>query len=297
MVNVLKGGLGKSTLTKNAAAVLGQKYRVLVVDCDDNGHLTKHLGFKDEFRGGSKLYEYLDPVDDTELSDMIYDTGFNFDLLHSTKRMGHVELEMQNTANPERVLKQDVVDPLLGAEYDYILFDTPANKSLMTRNAAAATGNLIIPLVPGEQSKDGLTATIERLHTEFNQRLSDGMNLLAIVPNMINGRIDHNNNHRELLETLNTHPQQMVQDAIPNFARLPAEVWDAIDNGELDSNPKPGIRKDAALDQAEPVTHGNGGTDPVPYFTELADIIRRGGVRRRDSIAEEVIDNNEMVRV
>lgn len=296
-VNVLKGGLGKSTITKNTAAVLGQKYRTLVVDVDDNGHLTKHLGFKEQFRQGNKLYEYLDPLDDVELDDLIYETGFGFDLLHSTRKMEHVELEMLNTSNPDMVMKEDVVDPLLGSQYDYIIFDTAANKTLMTRNAAAASGNLIIPLVPGEQSKDGLSATIERLHTEYNQRLENGMNLLAIVPNMINGRIDHHNNHRALLEKLNTHDQEMVQDAIPNFARIPEGVWNAIDADELDSNPKPGIRKDNTLDQAQPINDTNPNSDTRSYFAELADIIRRGEVQRTENIVDKIINSNKKVTV
>lgn len=292
MVNVLKGGLGKSTVTKNIAAVLGQKYRVLVVDCDDNGHLSKHLGFKDKFRGGSKLYEYLDPLDDTELSDMIFDTGFDFDLLHSTKKMEHVELEMQNTGNPEAVLRDEVVDPLLGDSYDFILFDTPANKSLMTRNAAVAAGNLIIPLEPGEQSKDGLTATIERIYKEYNARLDGGMNLLSIVPNKIQSRIDYNNTHRELLETLNTHNSNIVQQAVPNFARLPQGVWDAIDNGELDTNPKPGIRKDSALDASRPLTVKAPENRNIKHFEELADIVRKGGVQRVENMEDIVLDDH-----
>lgn len=295
MVNVQKGGLGKSTLTKNIAAVLGQKYSVLVIDCDDNGHLSKHLGFKEQFNHGARLDEYLDQFEDVGLDDLINPTNFNFDLMHSTRKMDHVELEMQNNQNPDAVVKEEIVDPLLGDEYDYILFDTPANRSLMTRNAAVGAGNLIIPLEPGEQSKDGLTATINRIYKEYDNRLKGGMNLLAIVPNKINSRIDHNNAHRELLETLNTHKQDVVQQAVPNFARIPQEVWDAIDNGELDTNPKPGIRKTATLDQSQPVTTVEEPGDTVDYFTELANIVRKGGVDRVDGIAEELIEEHKKV--
>jgi len=292
--NVLKGGLGKSTLTKNTAAVLGLHHRVLVVDCDDNGHLTKHLGFKEQFNKGDKLHEFLDPIEDVTVDDLIYETGFGFDLLHSTRKMDHVELEIENMAQPDHVIRREIVEPLIKDKYDFILFDTPANKSLMTRNAIAASGNLIIPLKPGEQAKDGLTATYERLYLEYNSKLEGGVNLLSVVPNQINDRIDQHNKDRELLETINTHDRDIIQNAVPNFARLPHKVWSAIDNGELSSNPLPGIRRDSNLNEPAPITETAPDSRTMEYFKELANVVRNGGIERNENIADDIINDHKV---
>jgi chromosome partitioning protein len=284
MVNVLKGGLGKSTVTKNTARSLCEDSSVLVMDCDDNGHLTKHLGFSSEFNGGNKLYEYLDEDSNVGLDDLIYPTGFGFDLLHSTKKMEHVEMAFEEQFNPNTVLKREVVDVLLGDRYDYILFDTPANRSLMTRNAALASGNMLIPLAPGEQGKDGLNATVDRIYRQINERFENGMNILAIVPNMIQKRIDHRNSDRQLLEYLNT--SEKTKSYIPNFAHLPESVWD--DLSQYDTNPKPGIRYDGDLNNPEPVHDINPESDTINYFDELAQIIKRGSVDRENDMRKKI---------
>lgn len=291
-INVQKGGLGKSTVTKNLSAVLGRDYNVLAVDFDPSGHLSKHLGFKEQYESGYKLSDYLDPAHDVELGDIIYDTGFGFDLLHSTNRMSHVISEFERQPNKDLVVKRNLVDPLLDDYYDYILFDTPADGKLMTKNAAAASGNLIMPLASGEQFVDGLSTTIEEIFKDYNDRLKGGVNLMAVVPNMIEQRIDHDNNDRELIESINTHNLDVVREAVPNFAHIPPEIWEKIDNGELSSNPKPGIRTHAPLDSPDPLTKVAPNSPAMGYFKELAEIVERGGVQRNENIVEKLMQEH-----
>lgn len=284
MINVLKGGLGKSTITKNTARSLSESASVLVIDCDDNGHLTKHLGFTSEFNSGNKLYEYLDEDSNVALDDLIYPTGFGFDLLHSTKKMEHVEMAFEEQFNPNTVMKREITDKLLGDQYDYILFDTPANRSLMTRNAALASGNMLIPLAPGEQGKDGLNATVDRIYRQINERFEGGMNILAIIPNKIEKRIDQNNVDRQLLEYLNTSDK--TKQYVPNFAYLPETVWENIK--QYSSNPKPGIRYDSDLNNPEPIHDVNPDSETIEYFDELAEIIKQGSVQREDNLTDKI---------
>ncbi len=296
MVNVLKGGLGKSTTAKNLTGVLAQDDRVLLMDTDDNGHLTKHLGFKREFYKADHFADVLNEYSDVEVHDLICETDYGFDFIPATHHSEQVEAAFKNQMNENIVLKQELVDPLLGSEYDYIIFDTPANRSLMVRNAAVAAGNLIMPLAPGEEGKDGLEATITRIYFELNKKLPGGLQMLAIVPNKIRRRIDHNNTHRELLEEINTQTVEIphtgetksMSEWVPNFAYMPEEVWEAIDAGELSSNPKPGIREDEALNTPVPLSTANPDDPNIAYFEELADIVRYGGVRRDPEAVEKL---------
>lgn len=294
MINVLKGGLGKTTTSKNTANELGQDSRVLLVDLDDNGHLSKHLGFKEEFKAGHTLVDVIDDHSDVGIQDLIKPTKYNFDFMPSTHKTEQVEAACNEEINVNIVLKKYVTDPLLGTAYDYIIFDTPANRSLMTRNAAVAAENLVMPLASGEEGKDGLEATMQRIYIELNEALPGGLNMLAIVPNKIDDRIDIKTKDRELLEELNTRQigdtDKYMHEFLPNFARIPQEVWDAIDNGELDSYPKPGIRKDApGLDNPQPIHAVDPESPSIEYFKELAKIIKRGEIKRDPNITEKIL--------
>ena len=49
-VGVLKGGFGKTTTAVNTARELAHRNdSALVVDLDDNGHMTRQLGFEDAY--------------------------------------------------------------------------------------------------------------------------------------------------------------------------------------------------------------------------------------------------------
>jgi len=294
MINVLKGGLGKSTTAKNTANELGKDSRVLLIDVDDNGHLSKHLGFKEEFNNAQTLADLINDNPDVGLQDLIYPTKYNFDFMPSTDKTDQVEAAASGEININAVLKKYVTDPLLGSAYDYILFDTPANRSVMTRNAAVASDHLIMPLSSGEEGKDGLEATMQRIYIELNKVLPGGINLLAIVPNKINNRIDIQTKDRELLEDLNTrqigNTNEYMHQYLPNFARIPQEVWKAIDDGNLQSYPKPGIRKDApALDNPQPIHEVAPESPTIECFQELAQIIKQGEIQRDQDITERLL--------
>lgn len=294
MVNVLKGGLGKTTTSKNTANELGTDARVLLVDLDDNGHLSKHLGFKEQFYDSDTLADVINGDPEVGLKDLIYPTKYNFDFMPSTDKTGQVRAACNDEINVNIVLEKYVTEPLLGSAYDYVIFDTPANRSVMTRNAAVASDHLIMPLASGEEGKDGLEATMQRIYLELNKALPGGLNLLAIVPNKIDDRIDIQTKDRELLETLNTeqidNTDRYMHEFLPNFARISEEVWEAIDNGELSSYPKPGIRKDApALDNPQPIHTAAPNSSSIKYFEELAEIIRRGEIERDPNITEKIM--------
>ncbi len=285
-VNVLKGGLGKSTVVKNTGASLAQEDDVLVMDLDDNGHLSKHLGFHAEYKSGHHFGEVIEEESDVGFKDIIYGTEFGFDFIPSTKKIDQLKGKFNSQFAPVQVLNKHLVEPLLGSVYDYILFDTPANRDLLTKNACVASQNLIVPLAPGKQMTDGLDATIDRIYDDM-EKLGHPVQMMVLVPNQIEKRIDHQTYERELMERINT--TEGLDQWVPNFARIPQDVWDAIDEGSLKKNPKPGIRKDKFVGGEKPVLFTDPTNENIQYFNELADIVRRGGVQREDGIADEIM--------
>lgn len=284
-VVILKGGVGKSTTSMNLARQLAERGNVLFADLDPNGHATNGLGFEAAYQGDVNLGDVILEGNATP-SDLIKQTGYGFDILPSSNTLEDVEKDLAGAMQGSARVKSKIVDPLLGDEYDYIVFDCPAYPGMLNNNALVATGNVILPIEPGSSAIGGYKRTMERLIEPAREYID--VDVVAIVPNKLSDRIDQQTEDRELLENLNTasyevNPGQPLREAVPNFARITAEEFDQIDAGEIDP-PTPGIRHRAALSrslqQNKPLQDYDPESDQIPYYEELAEAVANGGVQR-----------------
>lgn len=274
----LKGGTTKTTISINVAQQLGESgHDVCFIDTDTNGHATHRLGFDDlYFEPETEWADVLLDGGDAAPEDLIHSTEYAFDILPASTGLESLKSQLAGEMRATLTLRDQVVDPLLGAQYDYFVIDTGSDRDILLNNAVAASFNLMIPLV----AETGASTVLNRTRTRIIEPLRDKPNVdldvLAYVPNKLQERFDQQTADRQLVERLCTTAG--VREKVPNFAYYTEEEFEQIDAGELHANP--GLRKDKAFDGAEPVSVADPENPQLPYLNELAEIVEEGGVQR-----------------
>jgi chromosome partitioning protein len=280
-ITLLKGGIGKSTTATNTARELAHRgHETLLVDLDPNGHATTSLGMGDAFESDTHLGDVL-IEESVEPEELIRETEHGIDVLPSNDQIESVEDDLGGVMMGTARLKRNVVDPLLGEVYDYIIIDCPAARGKLNDNALYAAQNMFLPLRPDSGALSGMEKTIDRLIQPARDHFD--LEILAVVPTDLSDRIDQDRSTRKLIEPLVRNDN--IRPRVPNFAYVAPETFDAIDAGEWDDTlPKPGIRHRAAIDNAiregMPVRDYDSSCDQLACYGELAQIIERGGVVR-----------------
>jgi len=143
-----KGGVGKTTTTiELAAAFVNQKKKVLVIDLDQQGNLTKYI---DADLETPTIFDVLQAECST--FDAIQTCG-NFDVISSSKELSKADRAF--TDYQDLFLLEDVIKPVKD-EYDFILIDNgPSRSTLLTMTYVAADG-LVIPTEADDGSLDGI---------------------------------------------------------------------------------------------------------------------------------------------
>ncbi|MBX0297436.1 ParA family protein [Haloarcula nitratireducens] len=281
-VGVLKGGFGKTTTAINLSRELAYRNeRALLVDLDDNGHMTLILGEDEAYRGERWGTNHAADVllDGDDPSQYIVNIAEGLDLFPAHVELEDVQSGLKEATMGTTRLKQELVDEVLGDAYDYVVIDCPANRGKLNDNAMYATGNIIIPLRPENGYETGLSNTVQRLVMEAREYFD--LDILAVTPTDLSTRIDQDTRDRALLQEMTT--REAVAKHVPNYAYLSADDWDAIDNGNY-AGSLPGIRHRAAIDNANdegvPLRDYDSECDQLAAYDELAQIVEQGEVVR-----------------
>lgn len=172
----MKGGVGKTTLTKELGCYMASKQnkKILFVDLDPQSNLTqsfflrKKLRHKEDLNTPNqnseivtqsiqKLFDTsaISELDESEIILKLED-DYTLDLIPGTLSTLFLE-RASNTSNMEKAIYNLIDEKKLRDKYDYILIDCPPTFSVYTVSALLPSDYYLIPVDPGIYSVLGIS--------------------------------------------------------------------------------------------------------------------------------------------
>lgn len=162
-----KGGVGKTSLCGNVAAMLAASFaasgvpsRVLAVDLDPQGNLARELGYRPDT--GDAVVRSL--IADTALP-VMRDVRPQLDVVAGGPALGDLAAFFGARTLRGGESLDDVFTRQLGAiagEYRLILIDTPPGDRVVIEAAMSASSAVVIPTRTDDASLDGVERVAER---------------------------------------------------------------------------------------------------------------------------------------
>ena len=185
-----KGGVGKSTITCNLAAISASKGKTtLVVDLDTQGNSTHYLlGYRTEELDSTLADFYASTLSVSlfpkDFSEYIYETEVpNLYVMPSHPEMDNLHSKLESRYKIYKL--KEALDAIEG--FDNIFIDTPPALNFYTRSALIAANQCIIPFdcdIFSKQALYSLLETVEEIKADHNPDL----NVEGIVVNQFQQR-------------------------------------------------------------------------------------------------------------
>lgn len=174
-----KGGVGKSTSVYNIGAGLAmQGKRVLLLDVDPQGDLTKMLGQRKPHEMsltlGNVMNDIVSGIEHGGHAEIMRHAE-DFDFVPANRNLSAVETGLVTVMSRETVLKRYVDD--VKKLYDYVLLDCRPSLGMLVINALSASDYVLIPVQADYLAAEDMTeliGTVRSIKRQINPKLEIG---------------------------------------------------------------------------------------------------------------------------
>ena len=191
-----KGGVGKTTTVANVGAglaILGA--RVLLVDLDPQGHLTRFLGIErsdvhktiyDVLRGDAHA---RDTVITRPLQARMHidgqETAMSMALIPAAIDFADAETTLSRASDREFLLKRAMA--AVSQDYDHILYDCSPSLGLISTNALVACRTVFVPVQTEYLALESLEDLLTKIET-VRARLNIDLEVGGLIATRFDGR-------------------------------------------------------------------------------------------------------------
>jgi chromosome partitioning protein len=197
-----KGGVGKSTIVCNLAAIsASQGVRTLVIDLDPQGNSSQYLLGAQALGAQPNLADFFETAlsfsfKEAEIDAFIHNTSFeNLDIIPSHPNLDALQSKLESRYKIYKL--RDALKNLDG--YDTVYIDTPPALNFFTRSALIAVKHCLIPVDCDDFSRRALYSVLENVQ-EIQHDHNPDLKVEGIVINQFQPRA--------------SLPQQLVQELL-----------------------------------------------------------------------------------
>ena len=183
-----KGGVGKSSIAVNLAAVSAQQgLKTLLIDLDVQGNASQYVMGAHAARPGTEVFfqNQLNLYAREPLATLIHETHFaGLSIMPSGP--GLLELEHKLESRYKMYKLREALDTLLG-QFDRIYLDTPPALNFFSRSALIAADDVLVPFDCDRfavHALHQLTMNFDEIRADHNPSLR----LAAVIPNQVPAR-------------------------------------------------------------------------------------------------------------